>query len=62
MRCQCCDKVLTDYESSIKGGLTNTYLNTCVSCLKSIDIPYVGNQYLESNEEDLDNAELERDI
>jgi len=47
MRCRCCDKNLSDYESTIKSSITNEYLDTCISCLKVIDIHYVGRPDLE---------------
>lgn len=49
MRCKCCDSLLTDYESSIKGELSNTYLDTCITCLKDLGIAYYGNPSNEVN-------------
>ena len=42
MRCYCCNALLTDYESTIKSVNTNTYLDMCLSCLKTVkdDILY----------------------
>jgi hypothetical protein len=41
MRCTCCDKNLTDYESTLKHAVTGAYLDTCVGCLSEIahDVP-----------------------
>ena len=36
MRCVCCNKMLSDYESTIKHGETGQYLDTCSSCLDEI--------------------------
>lgn len=46
MRCDCCQTILTDYESSIKGTYSGEYLNTCIKCLKEADISYYGNKSL----------------
>lgn len=42
MRCYCCNKLLTDYESTLKSVNTNTYLDMCLGCLKTVkdDILY----------------------
>ena len=45
-RCECCNKVLSDYEMSLKGKLSGEYLNMSVSCLKASGISYVGNNAL----------------
>jgi len=34
MHCTCCDKLLSDYETSITGVLSGKYLDTCKDCLK----------------------------
>lgn len=46
MHCDCCDKVLSDYECSIKHRTEGHYLNTCMSCLKGLGIPFIGNATL----------------
>ena len=42
MRCYCCNNLLTDYESTIKSVTTNSYLDMCLTCLKTVkdDILY----------------------
>lgn len=42
MRCYCCNKLLTDYESTLKSVNTNSYLDMCLTCLKTVkdDILY----------------------
>ena len=58
MRCRCCDVNLTDYECSLRGVVTNKYLDTCVRCLKEADIAYVGNPMLsDRNPDDEDDME-----
>lgn len=34
--CSCCDKTLTDLESTLRHGFTNEFLDTCLHCLKEI--------------------------
>jgi hypothetical protein len=36
MRCVCCNKLLSDYEATLKHGETGQYLDTCTSCLDEI--------------------------
>lgn len=46
MRCCCCDNLLTDYETSIKNQQTGFYEDTCLKCLKGLNIHYKGNRQL----------------
>jgi len=41
MRCTCCNKRLSDYESTLKHAETGHYLDTCTDCLSEIayDVP-----------------------
>ncbi len=41
MRCGCCNKRLSDYESTLKHAETGVYLDTCMDCLSEIayDVP-----------------------
>ena len=36
MRCQVCDSVLNDYETTRKDPISGEYLDTCSDCLRSI--------------------------
>ena len=36
MKCVCCNKVLSDYEATMKHGETGEYLDTCMECLGEI--------------------------
>lgn len=36
MRCSCCDKKLTEYESTLKHAETGHFLDTCLDCLSDI--------------------------
>ena len=33
MKCQCCDCMLSDYETSLKSVQTEQYVDTCITCL-----------------------------
>lgn len=43
MRCQCCNKNLNDWESTLKSAVTGDYLDTCKKCLKSLGIETLTN-------------------
>lgn len=36
MRCQCCNRNLSDYESVLKHPTTGDFLDICTKCLKEI--------------------------
>lgn len=38
MRCQCCNRNLSDYESCLKHPTTGEYLDICTTCLQDIPI------------------------
>lgn len=38
MRCQCCNRNLSDFESALKHPLTMAYLDICTKCLQDIPI------------------------
>jgi hypothetical protein len=61
MHCDCCDKLLSDYECSFKSEATGEYLNTCRKCLTGLDIAYVGNYVLDKSAEESFWDELEID-
>lgn len=65
MRCDCCNRNLNDYESTLKDTHGN-YLNTCNKCLDGLNIETVGRQDLnpfdEQSDEDFDHlVELDYD-
>ncbi len=37
MRCLCCNKALSDYESTRRHALTKEFLDLCNECFSSID-------------------------
>jgi len=55
MRCYCCNRVLSDYESTRKSATTGSYLDMCNKCVKSSGISY------EDNLEDSFSSELDED-
>ena len=38
MRCQCCDRNLSDYESTLRHPMTLEFLDICTKCLDYIPI------------------------
>lgn len=36
MRCSCCNGRLSDYETTLKHGVTGEYLDTCLDCLSEV--------------------------
>ena len=36
MRCQCCNAVLNDYESTMRHAITKGFVNTCQTCLNAM--------------------------
>lgn len=36
MKCLCCDKLLTDYESTRKHAVTGIFIDLCQQCFKSV--------------------------
>ncbi len=45
MRCCCCNRNLSDYESALKSATTGDYLDMCKKCLKDLDIPTLKNTH-----------------
>jgi len=39
MKCQCCDKLLSDYESTRKYPESSVYLDMCSTCYHASDLP-----------------------
>jgi uncharacterized metal-binding protein YceD (DUF177 family) len=40
MRCDCCNERLSNHEAVLKHKIHGTFLNTCLSCLADLNIPY----------------------
>lgn len=43
MRCSCCNRNLSDYESTLRSASTGEYLDTCRVCLKDLNIKTMPN-------------------
>jgi hypothetical protein len=55
MRCQCCNRSLSDYESTLRRVDNNEFVDICQKCLKDIPIATYGREDLnpfESMEEE----------
>ena len=46
MRCQSCDKNLSDYECSLRNAIDNTYVDMCCECITESGIKVRGNTKL----------------
>lgn len=66
MRCFCCDKILSDYERTLKNVQTGDYEDTCLKCLQGLNIKYRGNPNLikrnEEAENDMDDYYTDSDL
>ncbi len=61
MHCDCCDKLLSDWESSLKSVTSDEYIYTCWKCLQGLNIEVKGNIALKRKcDESLE--EIEEDI
>jgi hypothetical protein len=61
MRCSCCDRNLSDYESTLKHPVTGDYLDICRKCLVDIPIKPVESECQQNDvgyEEDFDDLVL----
>jgi len=62
MRCICCDKMLSPYESTKRHALTNEFMDMCNRCMK--DMPNVPVKYRRDliNSAALDNGGEDDDV
>lgn len=40
MKCDCCGEFLTDVETRIRFTESNSFANTCINCLSTMDVKY----------------------
>jgi hypothetical protein len=59
MHCDCCDKILTDYEATLCYVSTGDFVNTCLKCLDGLNIQVKGNNRLKKRNEDYTEEENE---
>lgn len=64
MKCICCNKSLSDFESTRRHGITNEFLDMCAACLRSVqEVAYIttSNTLTEDGgiEEEVDSYEKE---
>ena len=65
MHCDCCDKLLSDWESSLRYKSTGDFVNTCWKCLQGLNIEVTGNPVLKHKKDefvDEDQAEIPEDV
>lgn len=58
MRCECCNKNLSDYESTLRRADTGEFVDICLKCLEDIPIDTIGRKDLSPFEEQSDDASL----
>ncbi len=60
MRCDCCNRNLSDYEATLRHAVTNEFVNTCNKCLDGLDIPVRGrpdlNPFEQINDEEFEDT------
>jgi hypothetical protein len=57
MRCDCCGRNLSDYESTLRHAETKVFLDTCLKCLEDLDIPVKGRKDLLKTQDVNDNSD-----
>jgi len=50
MRCFCCNKNLSDYESTLRSATTGDFLDMCKRCMEDLDIPALKNTHDDQEE------------
>jgi len=50
MRCDCCQRQLSDYESTLRHAITLEFMDTCRKCLQGLNIPTIGREDLDMYE------------
>ena len=53
MKCHACDKILSDYETSLRSATTDTYMDMCLGCIDTVDLNVWGNMDIKHNYDDL---------
>lgn len=63
MKCYCCNKTLSDYESTIKSVQSGEFLDTCLKCLEDLNITWKGrpdlSPFSEPDDDEYDYSEID---
>lgn len=62
MRCQCCNRPLSDYESTLRRADNGEFVDICLKCLEDIPITTVGRSDLEKSSGEPDDFGLDKFI
>ncbi len=54
MRCLCCNRSLSDYESTIKHSETSDYLDMCMPCIQEVGLDFVDREDLRGSVSEYD--------
>lgn len=57
MKCMCCDKILSDFEATLRHKKTGEFVDTCTKCLKGLHIPTIGREDLLGRQEEAEEVE-----
>ena len=60
MRCFCCNKRLSDYETTLKHAVTGAYLDTCLDCLS--EIAHDVHMPVKARKDLIPNMDIDRDV
>lgn len=42
MKCYCCNKILSDFEATLRNSKTKEFTDVCIKCLKDLPIQTTG--------------------
>lgn len=59
IRCQCCNRPLSDYESTLRRADNGEFVDICLKCLEDIPITTVGRNDLEKYAGEQDDFNIE---
>lgn len=59
MRCLCCNRNLSDIESTRRHAETGEFLDICNKCIQDLDIPYLDRDDLGNTLEDDDGEDVD---
>ena len=59
MKCYCCNRTLSDFESTLRHAITGEFLDTCNKCLSGMGIPTIGREDLDNFSPDEDEVDIQ---